>query len=381
MNISSWNGRFPRNGIISLLDVHRTHNLAESTSLNLTFGDLLDLGDLQKLRTLSLGYGSAHGSLKLREVIGAACGTSPDNVLTTQGAALALFLLAFEVCNRGADVVLATPCFPPSRDTLLACGAHIHAVPLNFDDGYRLDVAQISSRLTQTTRLVSIASPQNPSGVRVSEGEIRELLRQMQDRSPQALLFVDETYREAAYGDEPVPASMAGLDARLVTGASVSKALGAPGLRVGWLTVPDAALRERLTVAKMNLTVSGSPLDEALATLLIEHRETILAPRRRMLALALETTRSWLHKESRRVEWVAPQAGALCCMRLRRNVFDAAAISHFWRSLERHDLQLAPGDWFGEEACVFRLGFGFLPIDRLPFALEAVTRALNYVTP
>jgi aspartate/methionine/tyrosine aminotransferase len=254
-------------------------------------------------------------------------------------------------------------------------------VPLNFDHGYRLDVAQISSRLTQTTRLVSIASPQNPSGVRVSEGEIHELLRQMQDRSPQAVLFVDETYREAAYGDEPIPESMAALDARLVTGASVSKALGAPGLRVGWLTVPDATLRERLTVAKMNLTVSGSPLDEALATLLIEHRQTILAPRRRMLALALETTRSWLYRESRRVEWVAPQAGALCCMRLRQDVFDAAAISHFWRSLERHDLQLAPGNWFGEDARVFRLGFGFLPIDRLPSALDAVTRALNHVMP
>ena len=43
----AWRGRFPYNEIISLLDVNRPFNLAESTSQDLTLGDLMDLADLR----------------------------------------------------------------------------------------------------------------------------------------------------------------------------------------------------------------------------------------------------------------------------------------------------------------------------------------------
>ena len=45
-------------------------------------------------------------------------------------------------------------------------------VPLSFDDGYRLDVNAIADRLTSRTKLVSVASPQNPSGVRVHDEDV-----------------------------------------------------------------------------------------------------------------------------------------------------------------------------------------------------------------
>ncbi len=94
----------------------------------------------------------------------------------------------------------------------------------------------------------------------------------MRRLAPEAYLFIDETYRDATYGDEPLPGSAALLGPRVITGASVSKAYGAPGLRVGWLTVRDAGLRERLTIAKMNTVISCSPLDETLAAVVIENR-------------------------------------------------------------------------------------------------------------
>ena len=379
MTASDWNGRFAFNDIITLLDVNRRHNLAESTSSNLQLGELLDLIDIESLRALPLGYGSAQGSMPLREAVSALTGVPPHRVLTTQGAALALFLLAFEVCRPGSEAVLTTPCFPPARDTLAACGVRIREIHLRFDEGYRIDVARIAGGLSPATRLVSIASPQNPSGVCASLQTIRSLLDVMAERAPEALLFVDETYREAVYGDSAPPASAADLDPRVVTGSSVSKAHGAPGLRVGWMTVPDDALRQRLMVAKMNVTLSGSPLDEALAASLLANRELFQAPRRRMLATALDEVRQWLASERERLQWVQPDGGALCCVRLRENTFDEEAVSRFWASLEEQDLQLAPGSWFGESSRIFRLGFGFMPTDCLMPALRAVSSHLDEV--
>ncbi len=372
-----WRGRFPYNEIISLLDVNRPFNLAESTSQDLTVGELIDLAGLERIRGLKLGYGSSAGSIALREAVAQVCHVSPEQVVTTQGTALGLFLLAFEACRAGDEAVLATPCFPPSRDSLIGAGVDVREVKLSFEDGYRLDLDRMGAALSAKTRLVSIASPQNPSGVQASRTDVEQLLALMQERSPQALLFIDETYREASYGDAPVAESLAALDQRIVTGASVSKALGAPGLRTGWLTVADADLRSRLVVAKMNTVISGSVLDETLATVLLQHREHVLAPRRQLLASALGKLTAWCEGERERVEWVRPDAGALCCLRLRADAFDAAAVARFWELLPRHDLQLACGRWFGESDRAFRLGFGYLPSERLGPALSALSATLD----
>jgi aspartate/methionine/tyrosine aminotransferase len=372
-----WRGRFPYNEIISLLDVNRPFNLAESTSQDLTVGELLDLAGLDRIRGLKLGYGTSTGSIALREEVARVCKVSPEQVITTQGTALGLFLLAFEACRAGDEAVLATPCFPPSRDSLLGAGVDVREVKLSFENAYRLDLDRIGAALAPNTRLVSIASPQNPSGVQASRADVEQLLALMQKRSPQALLFIDETYREASYGDAPVAESLAALDPRIVTGASVSKALGAPGLRTGWLTVADADLRSRLVVAKMNTVISGSVLDETLATVLLQNREHVLAPRRNVLARALYQLTTWCAGERERVEWVRPDAGALCCLRLRTDAFDPPAVARFWSLLPQHDLQLACGTWFGESDRTFRLGFGYLPPERLGPALAVLSASLD----
>ncbi|TKC87680.1 pyridoxal phosphate-dependent aminotransferase [Trinickia terrae] len=372
-----WSGRFPYNEIISLLDVNRPFNLAESTSQDLTVGEILDLDGLEGIRDLKLGYGRSAGAVALREAIADACNVPAEQIITTQGTALGLFLLALEVCRPGDEAVLATPCFPPSRDCLLGAGVSVREVKLSFENGYRLDLDRIEASLSSKTKLVSLATPQNPSGVQTSRADIEKLLVLMKRHSPEAILFIDETYREAAYGDGAVAGSFAGLDSHIVTGASVSKALGAPGLRTGWLTVEDAGLRSRLTIAKMNIVISGSVLDETLATALLRNRESVLAPRRRLLARALDELANWCEGEHKRIEWVRPDAGALCCLRLRSDAFDDVAVSRFWNLLPGHDLQLASGTWFGESDCVFRLGFGYLPPARLGPALSALSAALD----
>lgn len=372
-----WQGRFPYNDIISLLDVNRPLNLAESTSQDLSVGEILDMAGLDSIRSLKLGYGKSAGALSLREAIGQTCNVPADHVVTTQGAALGLFLLALEACRPGDEAVLISPCFPPSRDCLVGAGASVREVRLTFESGYRLDMKQIESNLSPKVRLVSLASPQNPSGVQTSREDIEALLALMKVCCPQAILFVDETYREATSGDQRPMESVASLDPRIVTGASVSKALGAPGLRTGWLTIADPDLRARITVAKLNTVISGSVLDETLATVLLHNKEKVLAPRRRLLDAALGELSAWCASEAGRIEWIRPSAGALCCVRLRPAVFDDAAVARFWDLLPAFELQLACGTWFGDSRRAFRLGFGYLPPERLGVALSALSSAMT----
>lgn len=373
-------GRFPANQIIGLLDNFPRHNLGESTSQDLVLGELLDLIGLHELRDLRLGYVSAAGTAGLRDRISALTGAPADTILTTQGVGAALFLVAFELCRPGDEAVVLTPCFPPSRDALVGAGVRVVPVPLAFDDGYRVNVDAVAACLSPRTRLVSIASPQNPSGIRVRVSEVGQLLHAMSERAPQALLLVDEIYRDATYGDAPATDSFATYDPRVLTTGSLSKAYGAPGLRVGWLTVPEPALLNRLTVAKMNITLSSSALDEALAAQILAHREDILTPRRAFLLKALDRLGGWQATQEHRVDWVRPEGGAMCCLRLRPDCLDDDAVTRFWRQLPQDQIQLGCGLWFGETARVFRLGFGYLPLPDFQLALEQLAATIGEVS-
>jgi aspartate/methionine/tyrosine aminotransferase len=373
----AWSGRFPRNDIISLLDNYPVHNLGESTSQDLLFGDVLDLIGPDALRSVRLGYGSAAGSAALRARIAELTGVADEEVITTQGVALGLYLLAVEHCRPGDEVVIVTPAFPPTRDAMSGSGVRVTTVPLAFDDRYRVDAEIIAGALTPATRLVCIATPQNPSGVSARADDVEALVAHMRRVCPDALLLVDEIYRDATYGDAPIPPSFAAHDPRIVTSGSISKAHGAPGLRCGWLTVHDPDLRDRLIVAKMNIVLSGSVLDEAIALAILESRDRVLQPRRELLERALRVVEHWQIEQRDRVDWIRPDGGAMCCVRLRSDVFDDEAVERFWTSLPGLDLQLGNGEWFGESARIARLGFGYLPLERLSPALEQLTTALD----
>lgn len=366
--------RFPENDIISLVGAPPRHELGESTGPDLRLADLFDgdaLGDLQ------FAYGTAAGDPALRAAIAAAHGAAADDVVVTAGGMHALFLLAFVLCQRGDEAVIAEPCFPLARNALAAVGADLRVLRLSFDDGYRLEPRALRTLLSPHTRLVCLASPQNPSGVAVSSSALRETLGLMAEICPDAYLLVDETYREAAYADDPVAETALTLGRNVVSVASLSKCHGAPGLRIGWAITRDAALYRQLVLGKFNTIVSCPRVDEALALRLFERRAPILAERRVLLDAGLQRTAAWVRANANHVEWVRPEAGAICCMRLRRTAFDDDTVTRFYEVAAAKGARVAKGEWFGEEARVFRLGFGLLPMPELGDALGALTEALQ----
>jgi hypothetical protein len=223
----------------------------------------------------------------------------------------------------------------------------------------------------------SLASPQNPSGVAIPEATLREVLRLVEEICPEAYLLVDETYREAAYGDDPIADNAVALGPKVISVASLSKCHGAPGLRLGWAITRDPGLRQQLTTGKFNTVISCSAVDEALALKVFERRVSIIAERRVHLDAGLQRTAAWVRANNDFVNWVRPDAGALCCVRLRPAVFDDASVDRFYQALATKGTRVANGTWFGEEARVFRLGFGLLPMAELGDALAALAAALR----
>jgi aspartate/methionine/tyrosine aminotransferase len=366
--------RFTENDIISLVGAPPRYELGESTGPDLRLAELIDpaaVGDLP------LAYGTAAGNPALRRAIAEAHGADPEQVVVTVGGMHALFLLAFILCEPGDEVVIAAPCFPLARNALEAVGARLQVLRLSFENGYRLDPRELSGTLSPKTRLVCLASPQNPSGVAIRIEAIRATLELMAQTCPDACLLMDETYREAAYAGDPIAASALALGRKVISVASLSKCHGAPGLRLGWAITHDPELRRQLVVGKFNTVVSCSPVDEALALRVFERRAAIIAERRVRLDAGLQRTASWVSANSEFVDWVRPDAGAICCVRLKPEIFDDAAVMRFYAAVAEKGARVAKGAWFGDERRVFRLGFGMLAMSDLGDALGILSAALR----
>ncbi|MFF1817391.1 pyridoxal phosphate-dependent aminotransferase [Kribbella sp. NPDC058245] len=360
---------FVRNPIQTLSDTHPQYDLGESYGPELRLADLLT----PELAELELGYGTSYGDPKLRAAIAAAHGVEADQVVVTIGGQHAIFLLAFLLADNGGQVVTTAPLFPAARNVCHAVGADVRVVPLTFDTGYQVAAADVIAQLTSETKLVSLASPQNPSGVAVPLAVFREIYQAMAAICPDGYLMIDDTYRTASYGDDPIAESALTLGDKVVTVASLSKCHGAAGLRTGWAISTDPELIERLIAAKFNTVVSGSPLTEALAVRVFELQDEILAVRRPWLADAVATAEEWVRANAELVEWVRPDAGALCCVRLRPQL----SKERFQAAAAELSVRVADGEWFTDEPRVFRLGFGFPPPVELKAGLDALTTALH----
>ncbi|NVM92967.1 hypothetical protein FHT32_006660 [Variovorax sp. SG517] len=371
--------RFPDNEIISLVSKAPRFDLAESVGPSVRLSELIDMafGDDADF---SLDYGTAAGNMELRRQIANENGVDADEVVVTVGGMHALFLIAFTLCQAGEEAIVAEPVFPLARNALTAVGALTRALPLGFDTGYRIDLDALRKLLSPKTKVVSLTSPQNPSGVAVPAQTLREIVAMLAEHAPEAWLMVDETYREAAYGHDTAAPSSARLGPKVISVASLSKCHGSAGLRIGWAITRDAALRQALVTAKFSTVISCSPVDEALALAVLRQRDRIIGERRKLLAQNLQLVENWMSRHPAYVEWVRPDAGALCCVRLKREVFDAAAVERFYAALARYSTRVAPGAWFGDDPLVFRLGFGLPTLTALAIALECVSVAMTEAT-
>jgi aspartate/methionine/tyrosine aminotransferase len=217
------------------------------------------------------------------------------------------------------------------------------------------------------------ASPQNPSGIALTPGEVTVMLSAMDEICPGAVLLIDETYREATYGDDRAAPSFAGFSPRILTCASVSKAFGAAGLRVGWLTVPGAGLREQLRRAKLNSSVCCGAADEFLARHLLARSGDILAERGAALAAARAIVGPWAASHPGVLRWLEPDAGAMGCAQLG----PATDPARFRARLAELKTAVAPGPRFGDSDRVFRIGLAYEPPARLEQGLAAISTALS----
>ncbi len=187
------------------------------------------------LRTALAGhYGERHGAP-----------WQLDNVLVTVGAKAALFELMLTLIDDGDSVVIPSPCWVSFPEQVRFAGGEPILVPLSADDGFAIRAQPLLDAIDDSTRMVLINSPSNPTGGIVSAGDLRRIVEHCAERG--IVVLSDETYERFLY-DGAEHASAGALarefpDTVIVVG-SFSKTYAMTGWRIGFALASEDLIRK-----------------------------------------------------------------------------------------------------------------------------------------
>ena len=185
-------------------------------------------------------YGAIAGLGTLREAFAAylgARGVGPPtvdaarHVLVGCGATHAIFCAARSVLDPGDEVVVAAPYWPLAVGVLRAAGAIPIEVPLTtrlYADPSLDAGAVLEEAITPRTRALYIATPNNPDGKVLSEGQLARIARLAVARG--LWVIADEVYADFV------------MEERTITAYSLSKSHALAGARVGFIVARESVV-------------------------------------------------------------------------------------------------------------------------------------------
>jgi len=174
----------------------------------------------------------------------------PEEVILTCGASPALVLALSSAFEAGDRIAVARPGYVAYRNTLKA----LHLAPVEIacgpEVGYQLTAAALAA-LHPAPAGVIVASPANPTGSIIAEGELAAIARVCRERGIR--IVSDEIYHGLSYTGPT--RSLLEYDGRALVVNSFSKYFSMAGWRLGWLVAPgDQAARARAYVGNLFLT-------------------------------------------------------------------------------------------------------------------------------
>ena len=195
-----------------------------------------------------------NGGLELREMLAERFDLNVANVIVDAGSeGIMSSIIRTFLCDDD-EVLTAEGTFVGLYVLVNSRGVKLVTVPLR---DYHFDLKAIAAAITDRTKIIYLANPNNPTGTIFTKHEFDEF---MQSVPPQVLIILDEAYFEYAKDNPKYPDSMHYRYDNVITLRTFSKVYGLAGVRIGYGFAHDALIRNLL---KVKLPFEPSTLAQA----------------------------------------------------------------------------------------------------------------------
>jgi aspartate/methionine/tyrosine aminotransferase len=201
---------------------------------------------LRALREGRTAYTATLGLPALREAISGFYSSrfrekaKAGRIAVTCGASGGLLTVAALYVNPGDEILVTDPGYPGYRNFVRAFEGVARALPVSARDNFQPTAAMVEQAWTKKTRGLLLGSPSNPTGTVIDPAELEKISLLIEKKN--GVLIVDEIYQGLTYGADPWTAL--GLPGEVVVINSFSKYFCMTGWRLGWVVLPEGAVRE-----------------------------------------------------------------------------------------------------------------------------------------
>ncbi len=304
-----------------------------------------------------LTYGPAVGWPWLRELLAEKIArvnryrVRPENVAIAMGGTGAIQAVFLATLGVGDEALIPDPHWPHYNMQLAACGATLVSYPLNAEQAWLPDIAQLERLVTPRTRMLVINSPGNPTGAVFPASLVADLLDFA--RRHDLYLLSDECYDEIVFeGRHVSPASFLTQDefteGRVICVYTFSKSYAMTGWRIGYVTTGAELLKSIVYVLDAGMTNVSTAIQRAAAAALSGPQDCISEmrnayQRRRDLAVVL------LKEHGRYV--YTPHDAFYILVDISNSRYPQRHARQFSLDLLReHNITIGPGSAFGPAA-------------------------------
>jgi histidinol-phosphate aminotransferase len=153
----------------------------------------------------------------------------PQNIILGNGSEGIMGYIVRAFLQPDEEVITSENTFIGFLILAKSVGAKLIQVPRKED--YKYDVAAIAKKITQNTKIVYIANPDNPTGTYITKEEFDFLMKHVPAHT---IVIIDEAYFEFAQATWDYPDSMHYRYDNVLTLRTFSKAYGISGIRCGY---------------------------------------------------------------------------------------------------------------------------------------------------
>ena len=195
-------------------------------------------------------YGDADSRM-LKTALTAKFGFDPETLVVGNGSSEFIFLLCHTLLAPGYSALMSKPSFTLYAKNAGAAGAEVREAPLTPNFGH--DLKALAKMVDETTRLIFLDNPLNPTGAWLEPGELLAFYKSLPE---QVVLVVDEAYVEFSQKNHVDWRPFLHSPGRLVVMRTFSKAYGLAGLRVAYaLMTPELAAAINRVRQPFNLNI------------------------------------------------------------------------------------------------------------------------------
>lgn len=201
-------------------------------------------------------YTPAQGYLPLREAIAGYVrkykniDTCADEVVVVPGGKPVIYFTFMALVNEGDEVIYPNPGFPIYQNLIHFLNAVPVPVNIKEENGFRLDVNELKSKITKKTKLIILNSPANPTGGILTPEDIDAIADAVMGKG--IYVLSDEIYDRIVYtGKVKSIGSIPGMKDWTIVLDGFSKAYAMTGWRLGY-SITNKELAEKITTLMTN---------------------------------------------------------------------------------------------------------------------------------